>query len=103
MANLVQLCSYHHRLVHEGGFRVERDGTSGFAFRRPDGRRIAAAPVCGPAGGPGLVRQHARVGLSVDRDTCRPLSAGDRIDYDLAIDALLNSPRASRARGSPLS
>ncbi len=26
LENLVQLCSYHHRLVHEGGFRVESLG-----------------------------------------------------------------------------
>ncbi len=29
--NLVQLCSYHHRLVHEGGFSIDRGG------RRRDG------------------------------------------------------------------
>ena len=28
LENLVQLCSYHHRLVHEGGFGVESSGGS---------------------------------------------------------------------------
>jgi Domain of unknown function (DUF222)/HNH endonuclease len=98
LGNLVQLCSYHHRLVHEGGFRVERSEPGGLRFRRPDGRRIVDVPQCGAVAGPGLIRQHRLEGLSLHSDTCRPLSAGDRIDYGLAVEVLL-----VRARGSPLS
>ncbi len=42
--NLVLLCSRHHRLVHEGGFRIERDYQNRWFFKRPDGR---AVPSCG--------------------------------------------------------
>jgi hypothetical protein len=42
--NLVLLCSQHHRLVHEGGFSIERDYRNQWFFRRPDGR---AVPDCG--------------------------------------------------------
>ena len=90
--NLVQLCSYHHRLVHEGGFQVESRGRGAVRFRRPDGRAIATVPDWGAASGPALAEQHWIRGLIVDEKTCRPLSAGDRLDYDLAMDALL--PRA---------
>jgi hypothetical protein len=38
------LCSYHHGLVHEGGFRIERDYQNRWFFKRPDGR---AVPSCG--------------------------------------------------------
>jgi len=38
------LCSRHHRLVHEGGFRIERDYQNRWFFKRPDGR---AVPSCG--------------------------------------------------------
>jgi hypothetical protein len=92
LGNLVQLCSYHHRLVHEGGFGVERGRGGAVRFRRPDGRVIATAPCEGPASGPGLAERHRAEGVAVDASTCRPLSAGDRLDYDLAMDALL--PRA---------
>jgi hypothetical protein len=42
--NLMLLCSRHHRLVHEGGFRIERDYQNRWIFKRPDGR---AVPGCG--------------------------------------------------------
>ena len=42
--NLMLLCSHHHRLVHEGGFRIERDYQDRWFFKRPDGR---AVPNCG--------------------------------------------------------
>ena len=42
--NLLLLCSHHHGLVHEGGFRIERDYQNRWFFKRPDGR---AVPSCG--------------------------------------------------------
>ncbi len=42
--NLMLLCSPHHKLVHEGGFTIERDYQNQWFFRRPDGR---AVPNCG--------------------------------------------------------
>jgi hypothetical protein len=42
--NLTLLCTYHHRLLHEGGFRVERDDGGSLTFVRADGRAI---PRCG--------------------------------------------------------
>lgn len=41
--NLVLLCRFHHRLVHEDGFRVSVAG-EGVTFERPDGRVIAQLP-----------------------------------------------------------
>ena len=93
LENLVQLCSYHHRLVHEGGFRVEATEPGAerrtVRFRRPDGQLVPAAPGCGPARGPRLGERHRARGVVVDHDTCRPLSAGDRMDYGLAVDVLM--------------
>jgi len=42
--NLMLLCSQHHKLVHEGGFTIERDYKNRWYFKRPDGR---AVPACG--------------------------------------------------------
>jgi Domain of unknown function (DUF222)/HNH endonuclease len=38
--NLTLLCTYHHRLLHEGGFRVEREADGTLTFTRADGRVI---------------------------------------------------------------
>jgi len=42
--NLMLLCSQHHKLVHEGGFTIERDYQNRWFFKRSDGR---AVPACG--------------------------------------------------------
>jgi hypothetical protein len=87
--NLVQLCSYHHRLVHEGGFQVQNAGRRGVRFRRPDGRVVAPAPACEPATGPTLEQRHRRRGLQLDAETVKPMSMGDSLDYGIAVEALL--------------
>jgi len=42
--NLLLLCTRHHTLVHEGGFRIEKDFQDRWYFQRPDG---IAVPRCG--------------------------------------------------------
>ena len=42
--NLMLLCSQHHKLVHEGGFTIQRDYQNHWFFKRSDGR---AVPACG--------------------------------------------------------
>jgi len=44
LGNLMLLCSRHHRLVHEGGYRIEKDYLDRWMFKRPDG---IAVPACG--------------------------------------------------------
>ena len=38
------LCTRHHTLVHEGGFRIKKDFQDRWTFLRPDG---IAVPECG--------------------------------------------------------
>ncbi len=42
--NLMLLCTYHHRLLHEGGYAIKRDQDGEVYFERRDGRVI---PNCG--------------------------------------------------------
>jgi hypothetical protein len=44
LGNLMLLCIQHHRLVHEGGFGIEKDYRDRWFFKRRDGR---AVPACG--------------------------------------------------------
>ncbi len=43
--NLLLICAFHHRLVHEHGWRIEHDPGGGIAWRRPDGTRYRAGPA----------------------------------------------------------
>jgi hypothetical protein len=42
--NLVLICGHHHRLVHEHGWRVERDPGGDLSWFRPDGTGYRAGP-----------------------------------------------------------
>jgi Domain of unknown function (DUF222) len=42
--NLCNLCSRHHHLVHDGGYKVERLPEGSFRFVSPRGREIPAVP-----------------------------------------------------------
>ncbi|HWM27992.1 MAG TPA: HNH endonuclease signature motif containing protein, partial [Woeseiaceae bacterium] len=44
LPNLMLICTQHHLLLHEGGFRIEKDYRDRWFFKRPDGR---AVPACG--------------------------------------------------------
>jgi hypothetical protein len=46
LANLMLLCTAHHRLVHEGGFRIAKDYRDRWFFQRPDGRAVPACGYC---------------------------------------------------------
>jgi hypothetical protein len=45
MENLVLLCGFHHRLVHELGWRLRVERGCEIAWYRPDGRRYLAGPA----------------------------------------------------------
>jgi hypothetical protein len=38
--NLALICTYHHRLLHEGAFKVQREADGQLRFQRADGRTI---------------------------------------------------------------
>ncbi|MEM7280041.1 MAG: DUF222 domain-containing protein [Pseudomonadota bacterium] len=39
--NMIQLCHFHHRLVHEGQWHVKRVGPNQFEFSNPQGRVVS--------------------------------------------------------------
>lgn len=89
LGNLVQLCSRHHRLVHERGFTVEGDPHHELVFRDPRGRAIPQVPGL-PGGEKGAVqRENRRLGLEIGPRTCDSLGHGERFDLGMAVQALL--------------
>jgi hypothetical protein len=99
LGNLVQLCRHHHRLLHEGGYTVEARAGDALVFRRPDGHRIDTAPRP-PGGRPGEIRErrgaHPR---RIGPEACVPLWAGERLDLDLGVQALLAFAPIAEAPG----
>ena len=90
LSNLVHLCRFHHRLVHEGGYTLDRVGRQGrLCFKRPDGRLVPDVWPAGPLRGQALERRNRRSGLAVKPDTCASHWAGERLDLALSVDALV--------------
>ena len=83
MGNLLLLCRRHHRLVHEGGYRVDRRGR----FYDPSGQRLPAVPQL-PRVSPSDLLDRNRP-LRIDHDTCDP-GTGDPMNLTYAVEALLS-------------
>ncbi|CAN5314488.1 HNH endonuclease signature motif containing protein [soil metagenome] len=88
--NLVLLCRFHHRLVHEEGFDLYRDVHGQIRFKRPDGRALppTGPPPRRPSNLRFLLRAHRRLGFDINADTCVPQGGDGWMDHAMAIDAL---------------
>jgi hypothetical protein len=92
LSNLVSLCRFHHRAVHEGGLRVERldDGAWRFINKQDEALESRARGRQGlQADWTQVVDTHRAQGLHIDSTTATTRWRGERMDYRLAIDALV--------------
>ena len=87
LSNLLVLCGAHHRLVHEGGWRLVLERSGALRVFTPAGAELPAVPRCAPADGEDLAARHDRLGLDIDADTAG--YGGERFDLGLTVDALL--------------
>ncbi|WP_420635443.1 DUF222 domain-containing protein [Candidatus Palauibacter sp.] len=87
--NLILLCRFHHRTVHEGGWRVEMGVAGAARFTDPAGRIVPAVPPARPdvkapqTPDAGLGRWHRQKGINPWTSTTR--WQGDRLDLDWAL------------------
>ena len=91
--NLALLCTFHHHLVHEGGWSVARTSDGRISFTTPDGQALPLTPAR-EVGEDSLVhlREWAEErGLDLGGDANMPLWDGTRPDYDWAVAALFQS------------
>jgi hypothetical protein len=101
--NLITLCGFHHRLVHEGGYGVRRTDDGLFIFTRPDGRRVEEngvkcfrgnilPPVHSTYRGfEESLRDYIKTydpGLFITAETSRCQWRGESMDYSQAIEAM---------------
>jgi 5-methylcytosine-specific restriction endonuclease McrA len=80
--NLISLCPYHHKIVHDRGYTIAvPPGSAGFAFYRPDGSPLPACPALPePEGSIGETHD-----ADITPDTIIPPWYGERLDLDHAI------------------
>ena len=96
LGNLTSLCSRHHHLVHEGGYRVSTDEHGEPVFHAPGGQRIDPAPDDLPStrlGVAGLEAYNTRdhgsgSAVSIDADTADCLWTGERLELNQALMGL---------------
>lgn len=93
--NLLMLCRRHHRLVHEGGYSIERGAGegSGVVFKRPDGTRLDSVPLPPPI---------ASEDPSIDAPGPLRIGSGERMDLDLAVLAMFQICEPRRTSRSEL-
>ncbi|MET0660055.1 MAG: DUF222 domain-containing protein [Steroidobacteraceae bacterium] len=101
-SNLVSLCSFHHRKVHEGGMRVEVLDDGALRFIRPDGTTIdSTAQGCTQplSDWTQLPREHGALGIQINEKTAATKWLGERCDYGLGVEVLmLQAKRGTRVR-----
>ncbi len=87
--NLVLLCRHHHRLVHEGGFGLQRTPGGGFEFTTPDGRHLPMPAEERPRGDVlEIIAGNAGEGIRITPKTPLPDWLGERIDHDTVLHHL---------------
>jgi hypothetical protein len=100
LANLVLLCPFHHRLLHEGNFSMVANPDGTWTFLRPDGRIIAVPKLSVESRGVEALNKD----LKIDATTSLPEWCGDHPDYSTAIDKLMrdrstDAPESSEVIG----
>jgi hypothetical protein len=85
--NLVLLCRHHHRLVHEGGYQLERAADGSIAVLTPLRRRITAVPRNRRGDCAQVTRTNRARGLDPPPRSLFPTDGGP-FDLGLAVDAM---------------
>ena len=106
LTNLVLLCRFHHRAVHEEGFQVVADAAGRFQFLRPDGAPLPALPPAPGWQGAGAplaptVARLAAAGITIGPHTATPEWYGESLNLAAALDVLWEPPVAAPRGGAP--
>jgi hypothetical protein len=90
LSNLIHLCAHHHRLVHEGGYQVERHARGELRFRRPDGKAVPHLPGRTRGDAHELAGHNLRHGLTIGPETCFSPWRGERLRLRWVVDGLVD-------------
>ena len=87
--NLVLLCRHHHRLVHEGGYALERARNGEIVVLTPERRRIRAVPRNRRGDCAQVPRTNRLRGLDPPPGSLHPTDGGP-FDLGYAVDAIID-------------
>jgi hypothetical protein len=90
-SNLISLCTFHHRCVHEGGFRIELLDDGAVRVVNPRGRDVEAIPH-------GFERPRGDW-TQIPKGTPSRGWSGERMDYGIGVGYLMDID--ARRRGVP--
>ena len=94
--NLISLCPYHHKVVHDRGYLIAAPPGGGFTFYRPDGTPLPACPPLPEPDGPIGTAHDA----GITPDTIIPPWYGERLDLNHAIWACFANARTDEEKRS---
>ncbi len=99
LSNLVSLCRFHHRQVHEGRVvaQVLDDGAIRFVKANGESFETVAPGHTPPLGDwTQLVAAHREQGIHIDRKTAASRCCDETMDYALALDVLFQRVRLAK-------
>jgi hypothetical protein len=95
MANLVSLCHFHHRRLHDGAYQIRSRPDAGVIFERPGGEPILRRPQGVDPEVPRDAALRAVIPsgseLRIDVGTARATDAGAPMDLGYVVSAVLDS------------
>lgn len=98
LANLVTLCRFHHRLVHEWQVVIQVLDDGVFRFLNPRGKMFDS-PALQVTDWAELVATHAERLIAINPQTAVTRWTGEALDLGLAVEVLVQ--RARRAKNVP--
>jgi hypothetical protein len=90
LSNLVTLCRFHHRLVHEGQVLVQALDDGAFRFVRPDGQSFDS-PLPPTTNGSAIRLAHERAQIRITPTTAVTRWTGEALDLALAVGWLMQA------------
>ncbi|MEX1993896.1 MAG: DUF222 domain-containing protein [Steroidobacteraceae bacterium] len=88
LSNLVTLCRFHHRLVHEGQVVIQTLNDGAFRFVKQNGQ-VFDSPLPGPATWPDLVATTQSEDIRITPATAVTGWTGEALDLDVAVGWLM--------------
>jgi hypothetical protein len=89
LANLVTLCRFHHRQVHEGRIVIHALDEGAFRFVQPDGLAFES-PAPGSTSWQELVANHEARSIRITQSTAVSGWRGEALDLGLAVETLMH-------------